>query len=405
MITRSLIISLFVLAFASVEAQNVPIANGGFEGTPHFGQSNSYSSFRPMIDGWFDCGRVEFPAETPPDLHQGAGRDTAFWKNTQSSVQGKTYLGMVVRNRDTYESLSQRLALPLMAGKCYKFSVYLSRSDTYMSPLSNVEGSKEENFTTPTVFRLWAGNGLCDYGELLVESPPIDHSEWKEYSFRIEPSANFQFIRIEAFYETPVLFAYNGHILVDQASDFELIPCDELVELYVQETLEKQVTQRRMPAHKAKKRNTEIYARQGKDVKVDTIVMERPKEKILALDRNSMTKGQNIRIDKLYFEADTSAINIESFQVLNELYDFLADNLDINVEIGGHTNNIPSHDYCNKLSTDRAKAVAEYLIKKGIEEERISYRGYGKRKPIASNGTAEGRKKNQRVEIKIVSIG
>ena len=125
----------------------------------------------------------------------------------------------------------------------------------------------------------------------------------------------------------------------------------------------------------------------------------------MALDRKNLKKGQNIRIDKLYFDADTSAINVESYEVLNEVYHFLDENEDIIVEIQGHTNNIPSHDYCNTLSTNRAKAVAKYLVAKGIPGERIKYKGWGKRKPIASNGTPEGRKKNQRVEIKIISIG
>ena len=60
---------------------------------------------------------------------------------------------------------------------------------------------------------------------------------------------------------------------------------------------------------------------------------------------------------------------------------------------------------CDKLSNDRAKVVAEYLTDKGIPDERLTYKGYGKRRSIASNLTKEGRKKNQRVEIKILSIG
>ncbi|RMD97408.1 MAG: OmpA family protein, partial [Bacteroidetes bacterium] len=57
-----------------------------------------------------------------------------------------------------------------------------------------------------------------------------------------------------------------------------------------------------------------------------------------------------------------------------------------------------------KLSTERAKAVADYLILKGIDPERLKYKGYGKRQPIDTNRTAAGRKRNQRVEIKILSL-
>ena len=400
MIKNLFICSFLVFLLPAAYAQDVKLVNGGFEDRPHFGQAGSPNS----IKGWFDCGQLDFPRESPPDIHQGVNRDTSFWENTQSSAQGRTYLGMVVRESETYESLSQRLAMPLQAGKCYTFSVYLSRSETYISALANSD--KKRNFTTPAVFRVWGGEGLCGESELLLESAPVDHMEWRQYSFKVEPSKNYPYIRIEAFYQTPVLFPYNGHILIDGASHFELIDCEENVELYVAEKVDKPNKKVvAMPAHKARQKRREVFNREKKEATIDTIVYERPKEKILALDRKNLRAGQNIRIDKLYFEADTSAINVESFEVLNEIYDFLSDNEDIYVEIGGHTNNLPSHDYCNRLSTARAKAVAEYLIKKGLGEARISFRGYGKRKPIATNGTAEGRKKNQRVEIKIISIG
>ena len=179
------------------------------------------------------------------------------------------------------------------------------------------------------------------------------------------------------------------------------------IELYVANKVDK--AEKRtvvMPAHKANQRKQTVFNRDKKEVTVDTIVYKRPqKEKILSLERHNIKQGQNIPIDQLFFEADTSTIDVESFMVLNEIYEFLLENKDIIVEIGGHTNNIPSHDYCNKLSKARAKVVAEYLIRKGIEEDRITFKGYGKRKPIASNGTEEGRRKNQRVEIKIISIG
>jgi len=96
---------------------------------------------------------------------------------------------------------------------------------------------------------------------------------------------------------------------------------------------------------------------------------------------------------------------VESFAVLDEVFEFLRSNVDVKVEIGGHTNNMPSHDFCDSLSRLRAKAVANYLVQKGISASKLQFRGYGKRKPIANNLTAAGRKKNQRVEIKILSIG
>lgn len=113
--------------------------------------------------------------------------------------------------------------------------------------------------------------------------------------------------------------------------------------------------------------------------------------------------GQTLQVEKLYFKANAADIKEESYSVLDEIYNFLISNKVV-VEIGGHTNSIPNEEYCLKLSNSRAKTVAEYLYSKGIPLEQVSYKGYGKAEPIADNETAQGRKRNQRVEIKILEV-
>ncbi len=133
------------------------------------------------------------------------------------------------------------------------------------------------------------------------------------------------------------------------------------------------------------------------------IEIKKPK-KIADLEREKIVVGQTLRLVELFFEADSSTISINSFEVLDEVYEFLNENKDIIIEVGGHTNSIPPHEYCDQISAARAEEVAKYLYNKGIETNRIEHKGYGKRNPIASNDNASGRKKNQRVEIKILKI-
>jgi len=121
-------------------------------------------------------------------------------------------------------------------------------------------------------------------------------------------------------------------------------------------------------------------------------------------DVSKIEKGQTIRIEQLNFKADSTNIINEMHQVLNEIYDFMKMNPNIKIEVGGHTNTRPPEYLCNQLSTARALSVAEYLIKKGIPKSRISHKGYGKTEPLDLSKTPQGRKKNQRVEIKIVSV-
>ena len=114
--------------------------------------------------------------------------------------------------------------------------------------------------------------------------------------------------------------------------------------------------------------------------------------------------GQTLRIEQLQFEADSAGITENSYAVLDEIYTFLKSNDRVVIEIGGHTNGLPDHQYCDRLSTARAKTVANYLYGKGIPENRIAFKGYGKREPVATNDTIAGRRQNQRVEIKILEI-
>jgi outer membrane protein OmpA-like peptidoglycan-associated protein len=122
------------------------------------------------------------------------------------------------------------------------------------------------------------------------------------------------------------------------------------------------------------------------------------------LSAENLRDGEIIKLEKIYFQPDSTRMEANSIPTVDELYLFLSENPGIVIEVGGHTNGIPPHDFCDKLSAARAKSVAQYLVDKGIPASRITYRGYGKRNPIASNATPEGRAKNQRVEIKIVRV-
>lgn len=122
------------------------------------------------------------------------------------------------------------------------------------------------------------------------------------------------------------------------------------------------------------------------------------------LEISKVTLGQKLRINELNFAADSSGISQENFDILQEVYDFLVDNPKVFIEIGGHTNTIPPHEYCDKLSTERAQNVAQFLTRKGIEKSRVTFKGYGKREPLTESTSVAGRQRNQRVEIKILRL-
>ncbi len=129
------------------------------------------------------------------------------------------------------------------------------------------------------------------------------------------------------------------------------------------------------------------------------------REKVLPeLTSERLSSGEPIRMEKIQFDADSINIKPEAIPSINELYEFLYDNPTTIIEVSGHTNSLPADEYCDRISSERAYSVANYLIDKGIENRRVISKGYGKRKPVATNQTAEGRKRNQRVEIRLIKI-
>ncbi len=446
------------------QADTIRLINASFEGVPQPSR---------IVSGWYDCGKLNFPSESPPDIQPGSFRVT----NTPND--GNSFLGLVVRDNETWEGVAQRLQRPLEANKCYSFQIFIAKSERYLSPVGGREAIAPEgttktdsiNHDTPVTLRIWGGNGYCDKQELLHQTSVITHNRWIEYNLKFEPKRRISHFMLEAFYKTPNLFPYNGNILLDNASEIILMPCDEndipapiltfsnppnnnlttakqkftfqanaqhvdkkdqltlilngdLVEsfefdnrsgeLLVNSRLKKGTNTLKIRATNVKDK-TEKTAQITYNPPVAAVTPDPPTPpdqqavadsppppKENKYDKKEIITGATIRIDNLYFPADSTSFKTESYQELNELYEYLKRNPSLKIEIGGHTNGTPPHEYCDRLSTGRAKAVADYLADKGIDRSRLTYKGYGKRKPIATNKTKEGRTKNQRVEFRIL---
>jgi len=101
----------------------------------------------------------------------------------------------------------------------------------------------------------------------------------------------------------------------------------------------------------------------------------------------------------IYFETNSDKLKEESKKDLNLLVAILNNNKQIKIDVQGHTDNTGDAAYNMELSQKRAAAVRQYLIEQGVSPDRVSAKGYGETKPVASNDTAEGKAKNRRVEL------
>jgi outer membrane protein OmpA-like peptidoglycan-associated protein len=153
------------------------------------------------------------------------------------------------------------------------------------------------------------------------------------------------------------------------------------------------------PIHEMREKNQQVPSTIQKDTlnkEINETIAQ------VDLDIEKIEIDSSVVLKNIHFEFDKTVLLPESFKELDRLYCFLRDNKDIHILIEGHTDNIGTDEYNQELSLRRAKVVAEYLIDKGINQERLTWKGYGKTRPISYNQTEEGRKINRRVAFRII---
>lgn len=111
--------------------------------------------------------------------------------------------------------------------------------------------------------------------------------------------------------------------------------------------------------------------------------------------------NKSYRLNDIYFQTNSFDLTDQSKSVLESFIEFLIENPKIRVSINGHTDNVGSDESNKILSENRAKSVYEYLIIKGILADRLTYKGFGKITPVATNDTESGRARNRRTEFLI----
>jgi OOP family OmpA-OmpF porin len=130
-----------------------------------------------------------------------------------------------------------------------------------------------------------------------------------------------------------------------------------------------------------------------------TLEMEGMKQDISASDMlEAINKNGSVAL-QINFETGKSVIEPASQTIVDQIAEMLQSDPALKVSIQGHTDNTGSAAANKTLSENRAKAVMNALIAKGIAQSRLSSKGWGQEKPVADNATDEGKAKNRRVEI------
>lgn len=115
-------------------------------------------------------------------------------------------------------------------------------------------------------------------------------------------------------------------------------------------------------------------------------------------------KNQTIILNNVFFDFRLSELRPESFAELNRLAEFLSGKPTVTIELAGHSDKVGTNAANMEISRSRVQAVKAYLESRGVASSRMKVVAYGATKPLESNDTEEGRRRNRRVEFKILTM-
>lgn len=343
-----------------------------------------------IVDAWFQ------PTAGSADYYNVCGsKDCGVPKNKlgiQDAHWGNGFCGIYCSKTDYREYLQTQLKEPLKAGEMYRVSFYVSLSeyssgsvatigalftqervgDTVRSVLMDKTVRQLAPGVHQTVASYFEPQVVNDYERVLT-----DTKGWTQVSGTFVAKGGERFMTIGNFYpasqsnvvdlDSLTYLLPGAYYYIDDVS-VVCLGCQSETPVSEPDTLPAAVAVHdSLPA-------------------VDTLQV-----------------GATFVLKNIFFDYDKSTLLQQSYNELLRLLAILKDHPTMRIEIRGHTDGHGSLDYNQRLSENRAKAVVDFLLSKGVDPKRLQYKGFGKTQPIDSNATEEGRARNRRVEFKVIA--
>lgn len=367
-----------------------------------WGQLSSNLVFNPSFEDYVDCPRkieskgvltvvegwYQPTAGSADYYNRCATRECGVPQNKlgyQMPHSGNGYCGIYCSKNEYREYLQTELREPLKAGARYRVSFHVCLSENSTGAVSSIGALFTPDRIADTAKSILMRKSQRSLGSLVNQvistsySPQVvsdrilaDTAEWMEIGGEFTAEGGELFLTIGNFFDV----AHSGIAEYDWLSQMLTGSYYYIDDVSV------------------------IQLSEDTPSIPDT---QELKSSAIPATQQTLSVGSTLVLHDIYFQFDRSVILQQSYKELTRLLELMQDNPKLRIEIGGHTDDKGSVEYNRKLSESRAKAVADYLTAKGIDPKRLSYRGYGKSKPIEDNSTEEGRSKNRRVEIKVLS--
>ncbi len=360
---------IFLIWVINLSAQNL-IKNGSFE---DYKYCEDKLLIRSLIDNIYQVRYWFTPNKTTPDFYSACYKYGEFavpknYEGEQKAKHGFAYIGIAFESNEEYEYISQRLHNPLFKDKFYCLNFFYSsaeRSQLYVKNLGAIFSHKSIRTKNKKIIQ------KPEFG--YVESSTLKHDEknWNRATMLYKANGNEKHLTIGYFddaYTSKLskkkILKYNyAYYYID---DISLTLIDDSTKC---------------------------------DCKTKTISSIDSLQTVSNVQILDTAKLSYTIIENLVFESDKSEILSVSYTSLDEILVLLNKQANISIQLLGHTDNVGKEEDNLILSEERAKAVANYLIAKGIDPKRIDAKGYGSTKPLFPNDSEENREKNRRVEF------
>ena len=375
----------FATTFFSAHAQDSLsnlLFNGDFELYDECPKRIESQGFLRSVIGWWQ------PSAGSADYLNACSRQCGVPKNKlgiQEAQSGKGMIGIYSTHSSYREYIQTELRKPLKAGKRYRLTFYASLSEFSNAAIATLGGlfteervhSEEKGILKCYKIQDF-GNGITATNATFYEPQVVnrydnlldDTREWMKVSGEFVARGGEKFFTIGNFFSSAQSnYTEPSHLNYKLSGGYYYIDNVKLVCL---------------DCHI----HTDDTASQYSD----------------SLSSPDFAPGRQFVLENIFFEFNKSILLPQSFLELDNLLTILKIYPYMTIELSGHTDNRGNEEYNLQLSKARAQAVVDFLVKNGIDKDRLTAIGYGDTKPIATNKTDEGRAQNRRVEFKITSL-
>ena len=364
------VITLSLLLSIQLFSQNL-VQNPSFEDTKRC--AGLIGNFDDNVKYW------STPTLGTTDIFSTCTKETVGIPNNYNGMQqkksGNNYAGFYVHSDENYrEYIQVELSEKLEKGKEYKVSFYVSLAEKSDFAIKNIDFMVTEKKLNTTISRELSTkqlkkNNINNYSLHTIENSKFydNKSSWMLISKDFVSNGNENYLTI-------------GNFLKNSKTDKKLV------------------------SNKNRYNMSYYYIDLIHLERVDldtTVTVKLEKEKKIKPEPKEIRLNKEYTFENVVFDFNSYALSKKGEIEINYVFNFLRKNSNTIILISGHTDNIGNDEFNQKLSQRRAKSVADYFLTLGLEKNRISFVGFGNKKPITTNETEFGRNKNRRVEFKI----